>query len=94
MANTKLAIFCIMFILLTTQIGALMGESIFSNTPNAPTPPSEPDNWLGYITWPFENIIYFFQLMGISSAYTFLGTINIILILVIIMWVIELVRGV
>ena len=81
------------FITVVTQIGALMGSTIVENAPDSPTLPDAPTVW-NYITWPISNVIYFIQLMTISSAYAFVGAITLIIVVALIWAVLELIRGV
>lgn len=76
------------FILFVTQMGAIIGIDMI---PNAPTTPQPPTSIIDTI---FTNFGYFFQLMGLSSAYAFIGFILAIISVGMIWAIIELIRGV
>lgn len=95
--NTKVwfVIGAFSFILIITQLGALMGETLISNAPPSPaTLAAPPSNFLATLGYIAENIGYFFTLMGLSSTYAILGIVLLILTVGMIWAVIELIRGV
>ena len=76
------------FILFVTQIGEIIGLDMI---PNAPTTPQAPTSIIDTI---FTNFGYFFQLMGLSSAYALVGFVLAVISIGMIWAIIELIRGV
>jgi hypothetical protein len=81
------------FIFIVTQLGAIAGANIITGLGDF-TPPKPPTNPLEFFLYVFQNIVFFFELMTVSSAYTFVGGILVILVVGIVWCVLELIRGV
>lgn len=86
-------IFLSTFLFFIIPISNMMGTNLIKNAPTPPTIPPEPTVW-NYITYPFENLGYFFRIMSISTEFQILGLITSVFIIALIWCIIELVRGV
>jgi len=94
MTKLQFIYFYTVFLMFVIQISAMAGTTIVSNAPPPPTIPPQPTA-LDYITWPFLNIGYFFQLMLVSSTYFIFGTLILTPILIALIFIIlEWARGV
>jgi len=96
MAITKVEffVFYTMFLFAIIQITAMMGSDIITNAPTVPTIPAVPTAW-DYLSYPFENIAYFFTLAALRSSFAIFGAIIITPFAIGVIWaVIELVRGI
>jgi hypothetical protein len=90
--SLQFILFYSLFLFLVIQITGLMGENVISGV-NPPSLPQQP-TFLNYLAYPFENIGFFFKLMGASSSFAILGTIILTPFAIGIIWIIlQLVRG-
>jgi hypothetical protein len=89
------------FLFAVIQLSALAGTTLVGNVPGEVTPPSPPGSLLdifGVLGWIKDNILFFFDLMRVSTSYRVFGTLIIapfviLLIYIIIDLIIRAVRG-
>jgi hypothetical protein len=88
------------FLFTVIQLSALAGTILVGNVPGvtAPSPPSSLLDIFGVIRWIGANIVFFFDLMKVSTNYTAFGLIiitpfMILLIYIVIDLIIRAVRG-
>jgi hypothetical protein len=94
MSKLNFILFYTVFLFFITNISALAGQSILQNAPQPPTIPSAPTA-LDYILYPIFNIVYFFQLMGVSSVFLAFGALILTPFIITMLWaILELIRGV
>lgn len=75
------------FFMFIAQIGAMMGTDIIA-TGTLTLPTTSPNSLPNAITWFFENIFIFFQLMTISTEFALFGALVLTPIAIGIVWVI------
>jgi hypothetical protein len=88
------------FLFTVVQLSAMAGSTLVGNVPGI-TPPSPPGSLLdifGVISWIGGNILFFFDMMKVSTSYTAFGAIIItpfviLLIYIVIDLIIRAVRG-
>lgn len=88
-----------MFFLFITQITGMAGVTLISGMTTTVTAPIAPElsGWaaiINAIVWVGENIVFFFQLMLISTEYALFGTLILTPMVIGLIWaVLSLVRG-
>jgi hypothetical protein len=92
-ANSKVLATASIFLVVLVFISALWGESIISDVDTDFTPPPAPTDVLSSLTYPIANVIFFFQLVTVSTSIQILSLLTTFLSLIIIIEVIYIVRG-
>lgn len=93
MSKVWFIIGAVAFITVVIELGALMGEDLIPNAPERPNSFEDASFW-SILTNPLTNILYFIQLVPLSSGYQFLAVILSILGIGVIWSLVELARGV